>query len=184
MTQSLTQAAAEVLDRCEISPEGQALHSADDSTDGLIGKLAEAGLWPDALRLMAYALPRPHAIHWAWACSNVYAETCGPAQTAALATALAWLRKPEEEQRLPAHAASEAAGLDSAAGCVALAVFWSGGSMAPPDSPAVPPPEHLCQHVVACAVQLAGRAYPERASQSYSQFLNLGREIAAGKPIG
>jgi hypothetical protein len=64
---------------------------------------------------------------------------------------------------------------------VALAAFWSGGSMAPPEAPVVPPGEHLSAHAVAGAVMLAVvLAEPHLAARKYGQYLALGLEIASG----
>jgi hypothetical protein len=178
---SLSRPAAELSEHCNISDEARALAAAGDSCDALLDKLAAAGQWPDAMRVLAYALPKPQAIAWAWHCATVMDDGSNEAQRAALQVAQAWLREPNEEHRAPAHAASEAAGLDSAAGCVALAVFWSGGSMAPPDAPPVAPPAHLSHHLAACAALLAAGRQPEHVAQTFNQFLALGREVAAGK---
>lgn len=175
--------ASDVIGRFEATDEARALPAPGDSVDSLLNKLGEAALWPDALKLLAYALSKPQAVYWAWLCAETIADSYGPAQKQAQLVAQAWLRQPDETNRLPAQAASEAAGLDSAPGCVALAVFWSGGSMAPPDAPAVPPPEHLSHHAAACAAQMAAGIRPEFAANTYPQFINLGREVAAGKRI-
>jgi hypothetical protein len=65
------------------------------------------------------------------------------------------------------------------AGALALAAFWSAGSMSRPDLPAVPPPPGLTAQTVAAAVQAAaGEKAPDpRPEASYALFLSLARRV-------
>ncbi|HEX5127436.1 MAG TPA: hypothetical protein VFW00_11900 [Rhodocyclaceae bacterium] len=165
-----------------LSDEASTQLQATDKVAVLLDKLAAAGHWPDALNLVAYALPKRAAVSWAAQCANTLGDGNGPNQKAALVAAQAWIRAPDDDAvRRVCFTASETAGLDSAAGCAALAAFWSGGSMAPEDAPVVPPAAHLCQHAAACAAMLAGVAKPELSANFYKQFVALGKAIAEGK---
>ncbi len=147
-----------------------------------IEALIEAQEFPDAIRVLAHALPRREAV-W-WACHSVRKVALGQpssAIVAALAAAEAWVIDPSEENRRAAQAAAEAVGYDSAAGCAAAAAFWSGGSLAPPNVPAVPPGEYLTAHGSSCSVMLAAvTTDPEKAGEKSQLCLRLGLEIAEG----
>jgi hypothetical protein len=147
-----------------------------------LDQLIEAGAFPDAIRLLAQHLPKRQAVWWACLCARA-AVGANPADpiVAALGAAEAWVADPSEENRRAAMPAAEAVGYGTAAGCAAAAAFWSGGSLAPPNVPPVPPGEHLTAHGAASAVMLAAVARePEKAPEKSRAFLRLGREIAEG----
>ena len=78
--------------------------------------------------------------------------------------------------------AAEAADFGTPAGCTAAAAYFSGGSLAPANLPAVAPAEHLTAHLVASALTLAAVIKePEKAAEKYAAFLRTGLEVAAGQ---
>jgi hypothetical protein len=147
-----------------------------------LAALMELHLYADAIRFLAYALPKREAV-W-WACGGIrtiLGPTCPPAAAAALQAAEKWVADPCDENRRAAMTAAESVGLADPAGCVAAACFWSGGSLAPPDLPPVEPAAHLTAHVVAASLLLAAvRTEPGRAAEKQHQFLKLGLDVAAG----
>ena len=107
-----------------------------------------------------------------------------PAAAGALKTAERWVVDPTEENRQAAMPAAEAAPFGTAAGCAALAAFFSGGSLGPPNVPAIPPAETLTGDAVAGAVMMAVVVKePEKAPEKYRAFLSRGIEIANGKNL-
>lgn len=133
----------------------------------------------DALRVVAYALTRRSAVEWACRCVRLAAgDDLAPQDREALEAAEAWIEQPGESERRRCEAAATAAGYATPAAWVAAAAFWSGGSLAPPNVPVVPPGEHLTAHAACGAVMLAAAArQPEKAPQRYSQFIQLGKEL-------
>jgi len=146
--------------------------------DLLLGK----ELFVDAVRFLAHALPKREAVWWACLCARAVADPKpAAAETAALQTAEKWIADPSEEHRRPAWPAAEAAELGTPAGCAAAAAFWSGGSLAPPEAPLVPPAETLTGAAVAGAVCLAAvQREPEHAPDKYRLFIAQGLDIARG----
>jgi hypothetical protein len=144
--------------------------------------LIAAAEFPDAIRLVAQNLPKRQAVWWACLCARKVAGASPADETlAALDAAETWVIDPSEENRRAALPAAEAVGYGTAAGCAAAAAFWSGGSLAPPNVPPVPPGEHLTAHGAASAVMLAAVARePEKAPEKSREFLRLGVEIAEG----
>jgi hypothetical protein len=102
-------------------------------------------------------------------------------EAAALQAAEKWAADPSDDNRRAAYPASEAATLGTPAGCAALAAFFSGGSLAPPNVTAVPPKEGLTAKVVGGALLLASvLTEPQKAPEKQQRFLALGLEVANG----
>jgi len=67
------------------------------------------------------------------------------------------------------------------AGCAAVAAFWGGGSLGPPNVPPIPPDDRLTAQAAAGAVMLAAvQTEPEKAPVKYRSFLAVGMEVARG----
>lgn len=139
--------------------------------------------WIDAVRVMAHALPKRESVWWACVCARTIApEAVSDPARLALEAAEAWVADPTEENRRAAMPAAEAAGIASPPGCAAAAAFWSGGSLAPPNLPAVPPADHLTAHGTSSSVLMAAVIVePEKAETKYRAFLARGFEVADGK---
>jgi hypothetical protein len=78
-------------------------------------------------------------------------------------------------------AAAAATGYDTPGAWTAAAAGWAGGSLAPPDVPVVPPPEHLTAHAVAGAVALAAASDPEQLEARQMAFLHAALDLADGR---
>jgi hypothetical protein len=136
----------------------------------------------DAVRVLAYSLPIRAAISWANWCARQFSEA-HPAEkfSVALEAVDSWLADPSEENRRAAMTAAEQADFGTPAGSSALAVFFSGGSVAPPDAPVVPPAEYQASNLAVGAVLLSALSKePEKAEARYQAFLAQGQKIAAG----
>jgi hypothetical protein len=174
--------AAEVCQRFAAGEGAKKLLRDGAAPRAFLDALVGAGEFPDAARFLAHALPKREAVWWACQCvRQAGAPDAPPPVKAALEAAERWAADPSEENRRQAQAAAEAAELKTPAGCAAMAAFMSGGSLAPPNVPAVPPGEHLTAHFVAGAVMLAAvQAAPEKAPEKYRKFLALGVDVAGG----
>jgi len=77
--------------------------------------------------------------------------------------------------------AAEAAELGTPAGCAAMAAFWSGGRLGPPDVPVVPPAVHPIAHGISRGLILAAvQTEPANAPDKYRRFCELRSEVANG----
>jgi hypothetical protein len=134
---------------------------------------------------LAHALPKREAVGWAARCARLSGGPKSPEQQTALEAVERWRLEPSEELRRAALAAAEKAQLNNPAGCAALAVFFTGGSLAPPDVPVVPPGEGLTARAVAGAVLMAAVvSEPEKAEEKYQRFLEQGIAAANGQDQG
>jgi hypothetical protein len=143
--------------------------------------LLDQQLFPDAVRFLSCLLPKRQAVFWACRCAKRHFGPNPPReQAAALSAAEKWVAEPSEENRRAAMPAAEGAGFDNPAGCAALAAFFSGGSLGPPNVAAVPPGEYLTAKAVAGAVVLsavsseAAKA-PERFRAALAEGLDIAR---------
>ncbi len=171
-----------LLPRLELDGAGTSLLAGVPDAATGISRLAEAGRFPDALRLAAHALPKREAVWWACMCARAVPVPESPACDAeALTAAETWVRKPDEAARRATMEVAQRGGFRSPEAWAAVAAFWSGGSMAPEGQPVVPPADHLTGVAVAGAIILAAtRITPEKAEGRFQRFLQSAQDIAGG----
>lgn len=174
--------AAEVCQRFEPGAAARALLRPDLSPRQYLDLLTQKGQLLDAVRFLAHALPKPEAVWWGVQCARaVLGPSPAPKAAAALVAAEKWLADPSDENRRAALPAAEQAGVDTAAGCAAVGVFFSGGSLGPSALPSIPPAEDLTARVVAGGViQAATVGEPEKANEKLASCLASGIEVANG----
>jgi hypothetical protein len=174
--------AAEAGRHAKLGAEATALLDERMSVAEFLGALMNAGLLRDAAQLMAQALPKRESVWWAClAARTMVAADTPPPVVAALDAAEAWVYQPSEEKRRAAMEKAQATQYDHPGVWAAVGAFWSGGSMAPPNAPAVPPAEHLTGVAVGGAVTLAAvMRQPENAPEKYLTFLRQAIDIANG----
>jgi len=137
-----------------------------------VSDLAAAGLFPDALKVLAHSLGGRKCIAWALACLREL-KVSTPKQEVAVAAVEKWLAEPNDDNRRAAQAASEQAQISTPAGCIALAAFFSEGSIAPKGANEVPPPPHVAEKIAAGGVLLAVVSEPTKAAERYQRCIAL-----------
>jgi len=144
-----------------------------------VGLLMESKLYTDAVRFLAHALPKREAVWWGWMSARKAAgENPPPPIKNALLATEKWIADPNEDNRRAAMAAGEAAQFSTGAGCAALGAFFSGGSLAPPDAPTVPPGEYLTAKAICGAVNFAAMSgEPAQAPEKFKTFISQGVEV-------
>ncbi len=172
---------AAITSVAELSDEAAALMRAELHPQQYVALLMDNTLFPDAVRFMAHALPKREAVWWAWRCAR---RVSGAQPPMVIETALGacekWIKQPSEESRRAAMAAGEKAQFSTSAGCAALAAFFSGGSLAPPNAAVVPPGEYLTAKAVAGSVILAAVSKePEKAPEKFRSFVAQALEVTS-----
>lgn len=109
----------------------------------------------EAVTYLALALPRFDGIAWAVGVLGGDPPAAGSPEAAAMAAVRAWIGRPDDDRRRAAWKAGEAAADWSPERLLTHAVFLSGGSIAPPDLPAVHPAADLSGRMVAAAIATA-----------------------------
>ncbi|MCQ8126866.1 DUF6931 family protein [Methylomonas rivi] len=174
--------AALICQDIELDQSARACLAADPAPVDFLKSLIEQKLYPDAVRFLARALPKREAVWWAClSARSCMQEKPEPKLVQAVEAAEAWVYKPTETNRRQAFNAAEAASFENPAAWAGMGAFWSEGSMAPENVPAVPPADNLTAKAVAGAVMLAAvQSQPEKANDKYLFFLEQGVDIANG----
>jgi hypothetical protein len=173
--------AAEVCKNFALVDEAKPLLRDNMTPKQFYDVLIEKGRFPDAIGFLATAVPMREATWWACRCVREVQPKPTPQAQAALQAAEKWVTNPSDQLRRGAKTAAEAAGLDTPAGSVAMSVFWSGGSLAAPELPAVHPDPHLGSKSVASAIMMAAlQSEPDKIVDRFKRFLSLGLEVAKG----
>lgn len=155
-----------------------------DTPDAHYRAMIGEGPTHDAVSYLAHALPRMEVIGWAARILKELSrqDALHPRDRQALDAVLRWLDEPSEQWRRSAQELADMASDGGAEQLLAMAVFVSGGSIAPPELPAVLPPDFACNRLAGAAVKAAayraarrGRAETEKRLQS---ALQLGETFA------
>jgi hypothetical protein len=164
-----------------VGDEAKALLTDDFSTKEFIAFLVEKQEFKGALRLVAYLLPKRESIGWGCLCvRHVLPDQKEKPLPNAQIAAERWVAAPSEDHRWAAKQAAETENPKTASGLLAMAVFFAGPSMAPPNVQAVPPPGHMTSEMVANAVILAGVAKePQKAKEKYRVFMQKASALMA-----
>ena len=169
----------EIIEVAKLSKGSQTLLTGDIGPSRFIQLLEQRGLFNDAIQFLAHGLPIEIGIRWG--CSAIRELALSLDSTEALEAAENWLKKPGDEERWKAREAAEKSGLSSPADLLGMAVFFSGGSITPMDSPAAPPPIYVANRLVGGSVQLAVLSRnPEQSHARYLRALQIGRQVVKG----
>ena len=183
-TPQATPEAAEICDRFVPSEQASELLRPQMHAGVYLGLLVERELFDDALQCVAHTLPPREAVWWGCLCAwDVIREQPTEEPTsAAIHAAVQWVLDPTEENRRQAEIEGRYAGLGAPAGSLAMAAFWSGGSMSRPGLPEVAPEPFLYARVVAKAVRSAAKKLGRKQADTLTRrFIGLGMDVAAGK---
>jgi hypothetical protein len=173
--------ATEICSHFALGDPARRLLTSEITADKYLELLIQNKQYLDAVRVLAYALPIKEAITWANSCAR---QSSGPNPAEKFSAAIdavdKWLAESSDDNRRAAMKAAEEAEFSTPAGSSALAVFLSGGSLAPPNAPDVLPEKYQGSNAVVGAVLLSAMANePEKAETKYQAFLEQGQKLAA-----
>ncbi|WP_425615235.1 FHA domain-containing protein [Anatilimnocola sp. NA78] len=166
-----------------IEDDNKKLASPDQSTPQFASLLANQEKFLDAIRVLSFSMGKLTVIEWSLRCVQMaLGESLSKIDRKALDIVQQWLGGPTEDLRRAAYAAAQEAEHATAASWVAMAAFWSEGSMGPPPpAPVVPPGPTQCAHAATGAILLAAVArQPEKAPDKYREFIRMGLELVGG----
>lgn len=167
---------SETLAAAELSQEAADLYAPDATHDSFIKKLSAGALFADAVTYTAHTLTPQACVKWSLSCLRTLQTKTNEPGAHAISAVDQWLADPSDAHRRACKAAAEKAGLKSAAACLAMAVFFSEGSIAPPERDHVPVPPGVAQKISASAIILAVVEDPKQATARYEKCLALARE--------
>lgn len=135
-----------------------------------------------ATHFIAQCLPRLDGVHWLAQCLSGMTATSQARRLAARKAVNRWLAEPSDANRRLAYDAGDAAGFDTAEGCACLAVFFSGGSLAPPtqEQPVPPPPAAFGQALAGAVILAALNDDPANMADRLAKALDAAERMAAG----
>lgn len=138
-----------------------------------------------ATRFVAQCLPRMEAVRWVAACLAAMPPSDIPARIVAKKAVNRWLAEPSDPNRRIAYEAGLIVGWASAEGAACMAVFLSGGSIAPAaQQQAVPPAPGAFGQAVAGAVLMAAFAEgPLAFDKRLAAAVEIGEKAAAGEAL-
>ena len=138
-----------------------------------------------AARFLAQCLPRMEALRWVAVCLNGMGPPSQPARMVAKKALNRWLAEPSDTNRRIAHEAGQIVGWASAEGAACLAVYMSGGSIAPAaQEQGVQPKAGAFGQAIAGAVMMASFADGAVAfDRKLRENIDLGERAAAGEAL-
>ncbi len=174
--------AQELLQGVPLSDAAQALLEPTLTIRQFLERITAAQLQVDAIRVLAAGLPKPEAVWWGVLCVRQYLPkpwrvVC---ETACVA-AEKWVKEPSDANRRAAGAAAEKAGWDTPTGCLAGAAWLSGGSLSPPELPAVLPREDLTGRTIAGVLLMLLALDPKQTDVIRASILHIGQQISKGE---
>lgn len=131
-----------------------------------------------AIAFIGHALPRHEAIYWAAGLIDGQAsQNDAAAERETLDQVRRWLENPSDAARRDVYAIAQRADRDAAERSLAMAIFYSGGSIAPIDvNPVQPAPGLSNRLAVVAVVQAAYRSGMHKAF--FEDALHRAEEIA------
>jgi hypothetical protein len=188
MTQAASQPAplrvGDLLKLVKFSDEARPLLEGPESLEEAFQLLLDKGLYTDTLRFAAYSLPKAEAVWWGALCAwHVYRPQPDPKITAALSAAVRWVAHQDEAHRRAAEGAAQAVGTQTPAGMVALAAFFSGGSIAPAEqtAPVAPDPYLTAKTISGAVLMLSNLVKPDQVRACRWRFTELAAEVASDR---
>jgi hypothetical protein len=189
MTETATQtderlaSAIEVSTAYEAGPAVRAIAYGNVTPVDAIEQLSASGELLEAIQFMARWLTKREAIWWGAMClwQSRRPQMSAPAEGALQAIVL-WVLDPNEEQRYLVREKSSLVKATEPVSALALALYFSGGSISKPGLPVVEPEADATADTIAKMLRsIAARVPNYRQNEAYQQFLRIGMEIVSGE---
>jgi hypothetical protein len=169
----------EIGEISNLTDGARALVREDSTPSSYLDSLEKQELFQDAIRFLAHKLPSDAGVKWASTCvRELQAPEQKEQKNEPLEAAGEWIKAPGDATRWAAKDAADKAKATAPANLVAMAVFLSGGSIAPPEAPETMPPPYTAQKMIVGSILAAVLSYaPEKAPERYKRALAMGREL-------
>jgi|GEM_PF-4319893 len=149
----------------------------DAKAADLLTELMQKEEYQDCLELLSYLLPLRKGIWWAaqvvWNC--VEGQPSKQEQIA-LRHTMDWVNEPTEENRQAAGQVAKRMGASNPFGALAMATFYTGGSISLPGLPEVLPPPGSGERLVSAAVICGNAKMPEKIREMLLIGVNVLRD--------
>lgn len=132
----------------------------------------------EAVTFMAQLFTRRVAVWWGHECLRYLDRFLDPLDMEMMALCAAWVANPDEAHRQHVAASADACATRSPGVWLAMATGWTGGSLAPPESPAVIPPRFLTGRGVNAGVLSAlARAKRAERQETLEAFIAMAHDL-------
>lgn len=176
--------AAEVIERFKLAAIVETKPLDGESTEAFARRCAKNSASNDCLHFLARALPKRLGIWWAIQCLRDVNAVAGPLDPQILDVAEKWVQAPSEKLRREVMKLAEAAETSTAASWIGIAIFWTHGSMAPPEAPVIPAAPELSGKALSGSVILAAVCeQPQKAPEKRERFAQRAMQLAAGEGL-
>lgn len=171
------------LSELPLSEAAQQLLNTCDTARRFIRELQQQGLESDGLKVLPHLLPHRVSVWWGCLCAwDAQRSHSADAHHLAIEAVVRWVLLPSETNRRTCEHFGRALGLGVSPGALAMAAFWSTGSMSAPEFPHVAPPTELTSQVIGGVLHMAAvERDAHRFANQYRQYLAIGLEVAAGR---
>jgi hypothetical protein len=175
--------AVEIAEHLQMADEHVAVSKTVQTGPEFVAALAAQGAFAKAVRVQAHLLPKRHAVWWGILCVE---QACGDdlllADLDAKDAARTWVEEPKESRRRACESVAGKTKFDGPGSWLAMAAFWSGGSIAPEDMGDVPPDDKLTGQAIASSLMIAAvSGDATKAKERYRAFLAKAPDVASGK---
>ena len=169
----------ELSEISNLSDAARALVQEDSTPSVYLDSLEKQLLFQDAIRFLAHKLAIDAGVKWAGKCvRELRAPDRKEEKDEPLEAAEQWTKGPGDKTRWAAKEAVDNAKNTGAGSLLAMAVFFSGGSVAPAPAPPTEPPPYSAQKMIAGSVLVAVLGHePEKATERYQRALAMGKEL-------
>lgn len=139
----------------------------------------------DARRVLTHVLPKRRALWWACLCAtDAQRVKPAPLGDAVIAAVTRFVVEPTEEHRRATSPLGQSAGYNTLPGNLAMAAFFSGGSVLAAGLPFLAPRPQVTGRLTSVTIYLASvRRNPRRYKDTLRQYLDLGAAIARGERL-
>lgn len=177
-TQNITRS-TQRLNVSSVGEEAAGFINPEEDLPQAVSALIDKGFLADAVKLLSDNLPTRVGVQWACQCFRLpdVVLSC-PAEESVLRAVEDWLADPTDVRRRTAYEIAERTGLNTAAGCAAMAAFTGEGSVAPIGIHEVQAPAGVSNQILAAGIILAAVGHqPEKADEKYRMFLDKGLQL-------
>ncbi|GGC32278.1 hypothetical protein GCM10011371_19640 [Novosphingobium marinum] len=158
-----------------IDPDSPTREAVGKTLPAWYSGLVDSGDLTGACNFLAHALPRYECI--AWAAQALLEIGAVDRKDPLMVASLRWLDDPDDARRRAANDAAQQVRPDTPAKLLAMAIFFSGGSIAPADLAPVQPAPDVCAKLAGAAVLVGGYAQPD-PDTALRKVLALGEMMA------
>ena len=170
----------EISDISNLTESARELVREDSTPASYLDSLEKRELYQDAIRFQAHNMATDAGVKWAVSCAReMKAPESKDRKDEPLDASDAWIKAPGDATRWKAKEAFDRSKDGGASDLIAMAVFFSGGSISSPGAPETSAPPYTAQKMIAGSIIVAVVSHePEKAGERYKRALAMAKSSA------